>query len=105
MLLVQMALTAPMEAMACGIPAIVSDRGALPELVRNGETGFVLSIEEGPEQWMQAMARLCDDPDLRARMGAAALKDVRNRFSWDKAGRETEAVLQKVVMAHSPSVR
>lgn len=94
---------APTEAMACGIPAIVSDRGALPELVKNGETGFVLSIEDGPEPWMQAMAQLCDDPDLRTRMAAAALKDVRNRFSWERAGRETEAVLRKVVTAHSPS--
>ena len=96
---------APAEAMACGIPAIVSDRGALPEVVINGETGFVLSIDQGPEPWMQAMARLCDNPGLRARMASAALADVRNRFSWERAGRETEAVLRKVVTAHSYPVR
>lgn len=37
----------PMEAMACGMPVIVNRRGALPELVENGVTGFVVdSLEE-----------------------------------------------------------
>ena len=91
---------APAEAMACGCPAIVSDRGALPEVVKNGETGFVLPIDQGPEPWLQAMACLYDEPDLRASMAVAALADVRNRFSWERAGLETEAVFRRVVAGH-----
>lgn len=90
---------APAEALACGTPAIVSDRGALPEIIKNGETGFVLSIDQGLEPWLHAMARLCDEPGLRTDMAAAALADVRERFSWERAGRETEAVFQRVIAA------
>ena len=91
---------APAEAMACGVPPIVSDRGALPEVVRNGVTGFVLPIDQGTEPWLQAMARLSDDPGLRASIAAAALADVRERFSWERAGRETETVFRQVKAAH-----
>ena len=91
---------APAEAMACGTPAIVSDRGALPEVVRNGETGFVLPIDQGPEAWLQAMACLCDEPGLRGRMAAAALADVGERFNWERAGRETEAVFRRVIAGY-----
>ncbi len=95
---------APAEAMACGTPAIVSDRGALPEVVRDGESGYVLPIDQGVEPWLRAMERLCDDRGLRTRMTAAALADVRERFSWERAGRETEATFQRVIAAHRRSV-
>lgn len=88
---------APVEAMACGTPAIVSDRGALPEVVRDRETGYVLPIDQGPAPWVRAMARLCDDRDLRTRLGAAAMADVRTRFSWERAGQETEALFRRVI--------
>ncbi len=91
---------APAEAMACGTPAIVSDRGALPEVVTNGETGYVLPIDQGAEPWLRAMARLCDDDNLRARLAAAALVDVHERFSWEKTGRETETTFRRVIAAH-----
>ncbi len=91
---------APAEAMACSTPAIVSDRGALPEVVRNGESGYVLPVDQGAEPWLRAMERLCDDRGLRARMAAAALADVRERFSWERAGRETDATFQRVIAAH-----
>ena len=96
---------APAEAMACGTPAIVSDQGALPEVVRNGETGYVLPIDQGPEPWLHAMARLCDDYRLRSRLAAAALLDVRERFSWDRAGCDTEAAFRRVIAAHRRRVR
>ncbi|MCH2540009.1 MAG: glycosyltransferase family 4 protein [Anaerolineales bacterium] len=91
---------APAEAMACGTPPIVSDRGALPEVVRNGATGFVIPIDQGPEPWVRAMSHLCDDLTLRREIAAAAVADVRERFSWDRAGRETEAVYLQLISDH-----
>jgi glycosyltransferase involved in cell wall biosynthesis len=61
---------AVLEAAACGIPAVTSRRGALPELVRHGETGLV--VDEDAGALAAGMARLLADPALRAGLGAAA---------------------------------
>lgn len=87
---------APAEAMACGAPAIVSDRGSLPEIVADGVTGFVLPIDRGVEPWIAVMMRLCDSPELRGCMGQAAAAEARRRFDWDRVGRETAAVYERV---------
>lgn len=69
------------EAMACGTAAVVTNVGSLPEVVADGETGFVVSPDE-PEALRHRLRQLCDDPTLAARMGAAARQRVLNRFTW-----------------------
>jgi len=61
-----------LEAMANGLPAIVSDASGGPlEYVEDGETGLVVPADD-PSALTTAMARLIGDNDLRARLGAAA---------------------------------
>ena len=57
------------EVLAMGKPAIVSDRGMLPELVRDGENGYVASTEE---ELVARMEQVLCDGSLRERLGAAA---------------------------------
>lgn len=60
------------EAMHFGLPVIVSDRvGCHPNLVREGETGFVYDAAQ-PEQLAGHMQRLVDDPAAAAAMGHRA---------------------------------
>jgi len=59
-----------MEAMAAGKAVIASDIGGLPEIVEDGKTGILVPPGR-PEALRRAIARLVDDPDLAARMGAA----------------------------------
>jgi glycosyltransferase involved in cell wall biosynthesis len=59
------------EAMAAGIPAVVSREGALPELVEDGVQGFHAEPAQ-PQAFAAKIGRLLDDPDLRARFGQAA---------------------------------
>lgn len=87
----------PAEAMACGLPVIVSDRGSLPEVVRDGVTGIVVPIDQGPELWVGAIKRLHDDSVLRQRLRHDARIDAQTRFSWDQAGRETAKIYQQVI--------
>ena len=61
--------TVVLEGMSQGKAMIVSDRGGMPDMVLDGETGFV--VRPTPETIRAAMARLIADPDLRQRMGAA----------------------------------
>jgi glycosyltransferase involved in cell wall biosynthesis len=72
-----------LEAMACGAPVVVSDRGALPEVV--GDAGIVSSAED-PTALAEGIRRLLEDPTLRAGYARAAL-DRADRFSWDRSAR------------------
>jgi glycosyltransferase involved in cell wall biosynthesis len=68
-----------LEAAACGIPAVTSRRGALPEIVRDGETGLL--ADEEPEALAAAWAALLGDPSRCRQMGAAARVRAETEFS------------------------
>ena len=68
-----------LEAAASGIPAVTTARGALPEIVVDGETGLV--VEEEAQALTKAWGRLLEDPVRRAEMGAAARRRAENEFS------------------------
>jgi glycosyltransferase involved in cell wall biosynthesis len=60
-----------MEAMATGRPVVSTAVSGIPELVRDGETGLVVSPDD-PDALAAALARLAGDPELRRRLGTAA---------------------------------
>lgn len=62
---------AALEAMACGVPVVSSDIGGLPEVVVDGESGFLCPLGD-VEAMSAAAGRLISDPDLHARMVRAA---------------------------------
>jgi glycosyltransferase involved in cell wall biosynthesis len=71
---------AAIEAAAAGCAVIASAHGGLPEIIHDGETGTL--VAPGDERALaSAAARLLDDPAERARLGAAARADVRERFA------------------------
>jgi glycosyltransferase involved in cell wall biosynthesis len=68
-----------LEAAACGIPAVTTQRGALPEIVEEGATGRV--VAEEAEQLAAAWAELLSDRPLRVGWGRAARIRAEQRFS------------------------
>ncbi len=76
-----------LEAQACGLPAVVSDVGGPQELVASGETGFVVSAND-LKAWTAAVRGLLDikrhDPEVLARMRAAARQRAMNGHGWDR---------------------
>jgi glycosyltransferase involved in cell wall biosynthesis len=68
-----------LEAQACGLPAVTTRRGALPEIVVDGETGRV--VDETPEALAGAWGALLEEPEARARLGAAARRRSEEHFS------------------------
>ncbi len=68
------------EAMAMGRAVVGSASGAIPEVVEDGVTGLLFPPED-PEALSACLARLLTDPDLAARLGAAARAGVLERFS------------------------
>ncbi|MEX0703215.1 MAG: glycosyltransferase [Planctomycetales bacterium] len=75
--------SALLEAMAAGLPAIVSDTPAHRELVRDGETGIVIDVGDSVGL-AQFSDRLLADPDRARELGAAARGRVRAEFSVEK---------------------
>lgn len=71
---------AALEAMACEVPVIASNVGGIPEVVTDGETGF-LSMVSDTEKMSADAARLLTDDDLRIEMGAAARRSAVARYS------------------------
>jgi len=67
-----------LESMAAGVPVIATNVGGNPELVRDGETGFLVQLDE--EALAQAMARFLADPELRKECGRRAKAFVSSHY-------------------------
>jgi glycosyltransferase involved in cell wall biosynthesis len=91
------------EAQAAGLPVVVTDRGAARELVVDGVTGFVADARQ-PVRFGDRMSRLLRDPELRARMGRAAVEHAR-RFDQARAMDGTFAEYERVLAAASVAAR
>lgn len=71
-----------LEAMAAGLPVVATDVGDVARAVVDGRTGYVVP-PRNPEKLAAALQSLIEDPDLRARMGAAGRARVTELFSAD----------------------
>ena len=69
-----------MEAAACGVPAVATAVGGVPELVADGVTGLVVPPGDA-RALADALERLLRDRALRERMGRAARVRARERYS------------------------
>jgi glycosyltransferase involved in cell wall biosynthesis len=82
-----------LEAMACGVPVLASDRGSLPEVV--GEAGLFFDPEDASELAAQTTA-LLTTPGLQSELAAKALARAAT-FGWDKAAELAEASFRRAL--------
>ena len=80
--------------MAFGIPVVATDAGITSQIVRDGETGILVS---GEEEWLEALERLLHDPELRRRMGEAGRREAVARFSTKAVASDYRRVLAQVM--------
>ncbi len=71
------------EAMAAARPVCASAAGGLRDTVVDGETGFLVPPGD-PEELAEKLGRLLDNPDLRARMGAAGRRRAEAEYDWNR---------------------
>jgi glycosyltransferase involved in cell wall biosynthesis len=74
--------TSVMDAMAARVPAVVTDAGGLPELVRNEVSGLVVPAKD-PAALALAIVRLLRNREEAARFAAAARRTVEEKYSVD----------------------
>ena len=83
------------EAMACGLPAVVSAGGALEEVGGSA----CLTVESGSAEALQAaMARILGDPELRASLREAGLERAKG-FTWVSTAKQTANVYEEALAA------
>ena len=85
-----------LEAMAHARPVVATTVGGTPELVADGETGFLVPPRD-PEALTAALRRVLDDPDLGRRLGEAGRARVAERFSADEQAQRILAIYDELV--------
>jgi glycosyltransferase involved in cell wall biosynthesis len=78
--------TAIIEAMACAVPVIATDVGAINEVIQHGKTGYVVS-PKNPGAIAELMIKLIDDKKLRRALGAAARQSVVDKYGLEHCTR------------------
>lgn len=95
------------EAMACETPLVVSRAGAIPEVV--GPDGLCADLVTPGDvgELAAALEGLLDDPDRRARMGAAGRQRALDRFSWRAVAEATAEAYRRAIDARpdAPELR
>jgi len=74
---------AVLEAMASGLPVIVTRFDAADEIIREGQTGLKVDLDNDA-QLAEAIDSLLEDPARRGELGSQARQCVQEKFSWEK---------------------
>ena len=85
-----------LEAMASGTPVVASRTGALPEVVVDGETGFLVPPGD-IEQLRRRLEQLLTNPPLAQRMGYSARQRALELFTWDLAAQRCVAAYEELL--------
>ncbi len=89
------------EGMACGLPVIAVDAFGPAEIVRAGETGWLVAADD-LDGLADALVEAVNRPDERRRRGRAAEVDARERFTWPALAARVAEVYAEV-SARGPS--
>jgi starch synthase len=98
-----------LEAMACGAPVVASKTGGIPEVVVDGETGFLVPFDQDPatgfpmdpgkfaRDLAAKISELLEDEPKCKRFGEAGRRRVEEKFSWTKIAGETIQLYESLV--------
>jgi len=99
-----------LEAMACETPVVASAVGGIKEVVVDGETGFLVPLEQlnespfepvNPDKFARDLAAkinlLMSDPDLRRKFGKGGRRRAEQLFSWKAIARQTRDLYESLV--------
>lgn len=87
-----------MEAMACRLPCVATDVGGNREVLRHGETGFIVASEDN-QDLAQRLIRLLDNPSLATEMGLRGEEVVQSGFTAQAMMKNLVRVYQELLAA------
>jgi len=71
------------DLLAAGVPVVAEAVGQNREMIRHGETGWLVPSGD-VAAFAEAVTQLLEDARLRERLGRAAIEDMRERFAWER---------------------
>lgn len=82
--------------MACGLPVVASAVGVNPEIVQNGESGYLAS---SADEWVETLGKLLRNATLRADMGSAGRKRVEQYYCIQQTAPKLFTLLKAAAVA------
>ena len=86
----------PLEAMACGVPTIVSSQMGVREIITDGVDGFSLDDPHDSAKLAELIALLYGNETLRRRIGESAANTAR-QYTWDRNAQQLRLLFQEVL--------
>lgn len=85
----------PAEAMACGLPVIVSAANGVSEIITHGVSGLILEDPRDAVGLAAMVRRLYEDESLQDSLGKKAAETTR-QYTWERNGRELAAIFEDI---------
>jgi glycosyltransferase involved in cell wall biosynthesis len=92
-----------LEAMACGLPVVAYDHGGQTDFLDDGETGFLVPLND-LARFTERCRRLAADPRLRRALGENGRRRAEELYI-DRCAATYETVFRQAVAAHAPGPR
>lgn len=92
------------EAMACGVPVVGAMIGGIPDMVRNGQTGFLAPAEQ-PLQIATELSRLVIDGETRKRMSTESRRVANTEYSDDLYAQRHLSLYRQILPQNSRTLR
>lgn len=86
----------PVEAMACGVPAILSASCGTAEIITDGANGLILKDPTDATTLASMIRRLCEDQAFREQLGQNAAAKARE-FTWERNGEDLATIFNDVI--------
>ncbi|MEM1552870.1 MAG: glycosyltransferase family 4 protein [Candidatus Bathyarchaeia archaeon] len=86
----------PAEAMACGLPVIVSSHAGVSEIITDGVDGLILNDPRDPDELARLIQRLYMDEEFRKRLGEVAAQTAR-QYTWERNAQQMHEIFTQVV--------
>jgi glycosyltransferase involved in cell wall biosynthesis len=93
-----------LEAQASRVPVLAAPTAGIPEVVREGETGFLPAADDAPG-YADAIQTMLDDPDLRRRVTEAAYTRTTREYDWQTCCRRILGLYDELLDALPGSAR
>lgn len=91
-----------LEAMSTGLPVIATNIGALPEIVKNGEHGYIIEPDD-TDQLHAALVKLIKNPEMRQQMGKNGVERVSKMFNAERNARRVIELCKEIIQGKKPA--